>query len=67
MNDIFRGIDYHASISIKGQTMTIALHFADAEQCEELAKTLIASHARGEPVTLTLANPGFFPNPGTEH
>ena len=50
------GTDPAAEVQVVGTTLTICFHFDDEETAQRAAKALIACHARGEDVTITLSN-----------
>ena len=53
----FTGFDPMAEIRIEGVTLTISFRFTDEAEAIEAGQALVAAHARGEPVTITLSNP----------
>jgi hypothetical protein len=54
----FSDFDPAAEVRIDGAVLTICFRFSDEAEALAAAEELIAAHARGEDVTITLSSPG---------
>ena len=57
VTQVFSGVDYTACLRVSDTTLTLEFKLADMAMAQRMRESLLAAHASGSPITITLNNP----------